>query len=69
MKDQYPQYLTETQVSSMTGIALSTLRNHRFLRMGIPYLKLNRSVRYNLQDVITFMESHRIETGEVENAK
>ena len=57
------QYLTEKQVSEMTGIALSTLRNQRFQRCGIPYLKIGRrSIRYNMHEVIEYMESHRIQT-------
>jgi hypothetical protein len=56
------QYLTEKQVSEITGRALSTLRNERSKRVGIPYIKIGRSVRYNFEDVIGFMERHRIET-------
>ncbi len=58
------KYLTEVQVSEFTGIALSTLRNARFERRGIPYYKVNngRSVRYKFIDVLEFMESGRIET-------
>ena len=51
------RYLKEEEVSSITGLALSTLRNDRFLKKGIPYLKVGRSVRYSLSDVIEFMES------------
>ena len=58
-----PQYLTESQVESMTGIARSTLQNHRFMRIGIPYVKLNRSVRYKLQDVIDYMEARKVVPG------
>jgi len=60
-----PLYLTEVQVSQMTQIALSTLRNQRFEKKGIPYYKvgLGRSVRYKLSDVTLFMERGRIETG------
>jgi hypothetical protein len=58
-----PRYLTEIQVAEMTGRALSTLRNERFCRRGIPYLKIGRSVRYSLEDVVRYMESHRIETS------
>jgi len=57
-------YLTEVQVSEITGIALSTLRNQRFNRTGIPYCKIGRSVRYNLNDVIEYMESHKINLTE-----
>jgi len=60
------QYLNEKQVSSLTGIALPTLRNWRFECRGIPYIKVGhgRSVRYLLQDVIDYMESGRIQFGD-----
>jgi len=57
-----PQYLNEKEVSTITGRALSTLRNERFNRKGIPYVKIGRSVRYNYQDIITFMEKRKINT-------
>ena len=57
-----PQYLTENDVSKITGVALSTLRNNRSKGRGIPYIKIGRSVRYGLEDVIEFMEIHKIET-------
>ena len=56
-------FLTETQVSEITKIALPTLRNQRFRCMGIPYYKVGRSVRYRLKDVLQFMESRRISTN------
>jgi hypothetical protein len=58
-----PKYLTEAQVAEITGRALSTLRNERFCRCGIPYIKIGRSVRYSLEDVVQFMESHKISTA------
>ena len=58
-----PRYLTERQVSEITGRALSTLRNDRMHRRGLPYVKLGRSVRYNLEEVLSFMESRKIETA------
>lgn len=57
-----PQYITEIEVSEITGRALSTLRNERSKGEGIFYIKVGRSVRYDLQDVIDFMESHKIRT-------
>lgn len=54
-------YLTEKEVAELTGRALSSLRNDRFLRRGWPYLKIGkRSVRYKLQDIIDAMEKVRI---------
>lgn len=56
------KYLTEKQVAEITNRAISTMRNDRFLNRGIPYIKIGKSVRYNLQDVISFMESRKIIT-------
>lgn len=56
------RYLNEVQVSEITGRALSTLRNERAKNQGMPYIKIGRSVRYDLGDVIRFMDAHKIET-------
>ena len=55
-----PKYIDEKAVYDMTGRALPTLRNDRHNRRGIPYIKVGRSVRYSLADVIQFMESRKI---------
>ena len=56
------KYLKEEEVSNLTGIALSTLRNNRHMGRGIPYRKISRSVMYSLQEVVDFMEAHKIQT-------
>ena len=56
------RYINEQQVSEITKMALSTLRNNRSKGQGIPYIKVGRSVRYDLQDVIEFMNAHKILT-------
>ena len=56
------KYITEKEVSEITSRALSTLRNERFLGKGIPYIKIGKSVRYRLDDVIEYMEERRVET-------
>lgn len=54
-------YLNEKEVAALTGRALSTLRNERFMRRGIPYAVVGqRSIRYRLTDVIKYMEKTRI---------
>ena len=50
------RFITETEVSTITGMSVQTLRNWRFQGKGIPYVKAGRSVRYQYQDVITYME-------------
>jgi len=56
------RYLNEKDVKKITQRALPTLRNDRHRGRGIPYMKVGRSVRYNIQDVIDFMESRKIQT-------
>ncbi len=56
------RYISEKEVSHFTGRALSSLRNDRFNRRGIPYIKYGRSVRYSYHDVIAFMENRKIKT-------
>jgi len=55
------QFLNEFEVSAITGRAVSTLRNDRHLRRGLPYLKVSqRSIRYRTPDVMNFMEARPI---------
>lgn len=56
------EYLNEKQVSQLIGLGLSTLRNARFCKTGIPYRKVGRSVRYRKEEVIAYMEGHMIKT-------
>ncbi|ACL06463.1 phage transcriptional regulator, AlpA [Desulfatibacillum aliphaticivorans] len=58
--DQEAIFITEKQVAQLTGLALSTLRNWRSKGAPPAYHKIGRSVRYNLIDVLLFMESRRI---------
>jgi hypothetical protein len=54
-------YLNEKEVAAITGRAISTLRNERFMRTGLPYYKVSkRSIRYKSEDVKIFMESRRV---------
>ena len=59
------QFVTEKQVSEITNIPLQTLRNNRFERKGMPYIKIGRSIRYELSDVVGFMQSRKIHTEEM----
>jgi hypothetical protein len=55
-------YLNEREVSALTGLAVQSLRNSRFKKIGFPYVKFGKSVRYKLADVLAAMEGRRIET-------
>ena len=63
MEDE-EKYITERETHGITRFALSTLRNHRHLGVGIPYIKMKTSIRYKLSDVISYMETRRIQTDD-----
>ena len=55
------QCLTEQEVSARTGLSLSTLRAHRFKRIGFPYIKIGRAVRDRVCDLEAFLSKHLID--------
>ena len=57
------KYITEKELSAITGRALQTLRNDRFNGRGFPYIKLGRSIRYDEEVAIAIMEQRKVETS------
>lgn len=54
------KFLNEHRVAELTGLALSTLRNDRSQGRRLPYVKIGKAVRYDVADVLEFMETHKI---------
>ena len=52
--------LTPPEVADLTGLSLDTLAQWRSQRRGIPYLKIGRVVRYDPDDVQTYLEGCRV---------
>jgi len=59
------RYLNEKEVAHLCSLALSTLRNWRFLGRGPAYCKIGKAVRYLVSDVETFMEQNRVSHNDV----
>lgn len=57
---KHAHYITEKEVSALTGLSVGTLRKHRQEMRGIRYAKIGKSVRYSYDDVLTYMESKMI---------
>jgi hypothetical protein len=53
--------VNEVQASKIMCRAVQTLRNDRHLCQGPPYIKLGRSIRYRVSDLMDYMEKHRID--------
>ena len=56
------KWIDGKQVSQLTGIAVQTLGNWRQLRLGFPYIKIGRSIRYSVMDIEVLMQARRVET-------
>lgn len=52
--------LTEREVSELLSVPLQTLRNHRSLRRGVPFVRFGRAVRYRLADVRAFVAARMV---------
>ena len=58
-------HLTEKELAQRWSVAVKTLQNQRVAGCGLSYLKIGRSVRYRLIDVIAFEEgARRMSTSE-----
>ena len=55
-----PKYVDEKVAAGVTGFCVQTLRNQRSAGRGIPYYKVGKSVKYKLDDVVEFMERHKV---------
>jgi len=51
----------EKKAAKTMGVAVQTLRNWRHLRKGPAYIKLGRCIRYRNDDLLEFIEKHRID--------
>jgi Helix-turn-helix domain len=56
--------LTPREVSKLLKRAEQTLANDRFAGRGLPYVKIGRSVRYKLVDILALVESRYIDPEE-----
>ena len=54
------RYLGEQEVAKLLGLSVQTLRNRRFLGHPPAYVKLGRSVRYLLADVLAWAENNKV---------
>jgi len=63
------KFITEKELSAMTGRALQTLRNDRFNNKGFPYVKLGKSIRYDENECIAIIEQSKVETSSFQTGR
>ncbi|WP_233205775.1 AlpA family transcriptional regulator [Cryobacterium sp. Y82] len=52
-------FLTQRELSELLRMPERTLEDWRLMQTGPPYIKLGRLVRYDVQDVLTWVREHR----------
>ena len=57
-------HFTETQLAKRWNKSVKTLQADRWKGTGVSFLKLGRSVRYRLSDIVAYESSHTV-VGEV----
>ena len=53
----------ERSAANVLSCSVALLRKWRLFREGPAYCKIGRLVRYRQEDLNTFLDSHRVETG------
>ena len=57
------QLINEKDLSQKLSISIPKLRKERSNRSGIPFYKLNGSIRYALEDVIKYLAKNKQNEG------
>lgn len=52
----------ERQIAAWGGFSLSRLRNDRYQKKGIPFIKFGSSVKYRVGDYRSHIQNNRVET-------
>jgi excisionase family DNA binding protein len=50
-----PALLTQEEVANYLRISTKTLERDRWLKQGLPFVKIGRSVRYRASDIAEFI--------------
>jgi hypothetical protein len=59
-QDQF-RFVNDVEAAKILSVSPQTLRNFRHLRRGPAYSKRGRMVRYQIQDLLSYMEQGRVD--------
>jgi len=61
--------VNDIEAAKIIGLAVQTMRNWRHLRKGPKYLKIGRSIRYDLLDIFEWCKKNTINPEEIYDGK
>jgi len=59
--DSIVQAVNEKRAANFLGVAVQTLRNWRHQLRGPAYVKMGRSVRYQVEDLVGYLKKKKID--------
>ena len=60
------QLLSEKNLAKLLDLTVAKLRRDRFEKRGLPYTKIRKAVRYDLEKVKKFLEENSVVRKEIE---
>ncbi|MDR1777730.1 MAG: DNA-binding protein [Desulfovibrio sp.] len=63
------RFVSEKTLGEMLERPVSSLQQDRFFGRGLPYVKLGKLVRYELNEVIAYLENCRVDPAAHHNPK
>jgi hypothetical protein len=51
MESHKRKLITDIELSEIIGLSVQTIRKHRWLKSGLPYIRIGRTVRYDIDQV------------------
>lgn len=61
--DPQRRFVSEVELEQITGISRRTWQKHRLLRHGPRYYRIHGSIRYDLEEVLTWIKTLAVTTG------
>jgi predicted DNA-binding transcriptional regulator AlpA len=59
------RFVSEIELEQITGISRRTWQKHRLLDGGPTYYKINSSIRYELEEVLSWIKKHAVPGGDL----
>ena len=53
------KYVNEKEVSELFGIPRGSLSNDRWLKRGLPWVRIGTRIRYSISDINKYIEDNR----------
>lgn len=57
------QFVSEVDLEQITGVSRRTWQKHRLFKRGPQYYRIHGAIRYDLQEVLTWIKGSSVQTG------